>query len=221
MRYSSSPATQRVDASRGNSDWNDWVETDGFSSADEGAGRYAVSRTPLEAEYDRVFEAHRLAVKHGNKNTAAKIKGHLDQLWGQLTAPPVVTPSTPTPTPNNPPVGVLPPLVVSPIEPVLEPVVNPAVVETPVITGPPPPVVAPSVTPTPTPAPTPRKRQNTHGLRIDSTGTNPIPVRVSPRTKSVTETKPRLVTCKPRPKDNRPSGSGGGGSFKKFVPWCK
>lgn len=26
-------------------------------------------------------------------------------------------------------------------------------------------------------------------------------------------------TCKPRPKDNKPAG-GGGGSFKAFIPWC-
>lgn len=66
-----------------------------------------------------------------------------------------------------------------------------------------------TITGDPTRVSTGRPRQNTS---IISTGT---PVQTSKDAPDKDK-----ITCKPRPKDNRPKGGGGGGKAKRFVPWC-
>lgn len=44
----------------------------------------------------------------------------------------------------------------------------------------------------------------------------------SPRTSKTSspETAREALHCKKRPTDNTPKGGGGGGSFRRFIPWC-
>lgn len=97
----------------------------------------------------------------------------------------------------------------------------------------PPKVTPPSVTPPkeavkpPTSAkPTAPVRGRPSNLHIDSTGRTDNTVRDT-RTVTTTPKSPTTVrsdeklrdnVCKPRPKDNRPKGGGGG--KRGFIPWC-
>lgn len=76
-----------------------------------------------------------------------------------------------------------------------------------------------------TPATPAKVKLNNSTLRVAPTkATSPSQIG---RTKSSTRTTERSspetarepLRCKPRPTDNRPKG-GGGGSFRRFIPWC-
>lgn len=74
------------------------------------------------------------------------------------------------------------------------------------------------VTPKPPTTPDPVRVRAPSGLKIEAPrATAPITQETRPRETRSQDTVREKLTCKARPRDNRPKGGGGS---KRFVPWC-
>lgn len=83
----------------------------------------------------------------------------------------------------------------------------------------------PPVTPPKAPDPTPPKRAvaRVSNLRLDPPRAKPVSTKksTSPASSATPRDDKTKLTCKARPTSNKPAPKGGGGgSMKRFIPWC-